>query len=585
VTDEEVIEHIQALRAATTDTSNVEAKRSGKALPKTVRDTLSSFSNTSGGGALLLGVDETTGFDVTGVDDPAKVQADLSSMCNEMVPPVRAAIGLHAIDGKVVIAAEVPELAPAEKPCYYGGAGMNNGAYIRVGDADQRLSPYEVQMMLASRGRPRDDIAPVPEASRADLDDGLLAAFCRRMRERIPYAFGGKDDDEVLRMTRAVVDHDGMAVPSLAGLLALGTYPQQFFANLNVTFVHYPTAVAGEQGPGGERFLDEAAFYGPVPQLVGDVLYKLRSAMAKAAFGSGSFEEWDYPQDALRECLVNALVHRDLSPGSHGMAVQIELFPDRLVVRNPGGLFGPVTVDQLGEQGISSTRNEALVAILEDTPAKDTGNPVCQNRGSGLVVMLAALRQARMRPPQFNNRISTFDVAFSSHSLLSPETVAWLAQFAAEGLTDSQQTGLAYARDGEVLTNAIYRRLTGVDSRDARQELADLVSRDILAQEGVRGGTVYVLQEPYDAPPPQEPAPASAAERANSGPGQRALRQVYDLLETHEELSRQEVEGLLGISPKAASYRLGKLVADGWATTDSATRSPSTKYRRAAPNP
>jgi ATP-dependent DNA helicase RecG len=585
VTEDEVIEHIEALRGAATDTANVEAKSSGMALPKSVRETLSSFSNTSGGGVLLLGVDEKSGFAVTGVHDAAKTQADLSSMCNEMVPAVRAVIGLHTIDGKAVISAEIPECSAAEKPCYYSGAGMNNGAYIRVGDADQRLTSYEVQMMLASRGRPIDDIAAVPQARISDLDAGLVASFCARVRARRPGAFGGLSDVDVLRLHRALVEHNGEMVPTVAGLLSLGAYPQQYFPNLNITFVHYPTPVAGEQGPDGKRFLDEAAFYGPVSELVVGIAYKLRTAMSKVAFGRGNFEEWDYPQEALRECIVNALVHRDLSPASQGAAVQVELFPDRLVVRNPGGLFGPVTVDQLGEHGVSSTRNEALVTILEDTLAGDTGNPICQNRGSGLVVMLAALREARMRPPQFNDRISIFDVAFSSHSLLSPDTVVWLAQFAEQELSGSQQTALAYARDGEVLTNAIYRRLTGVDSRDARQELADLTTRLILDQKGVRGGTVYVLAEKYTDPaPPPPPTPDPAAESVEAvtdGPTERGLRDVYDLLGSHAELSRREIETLLNISDKAASYRLTKLAGDGWVTTDSASRSPRTKYRRA----
>ena len=593
MTDDEVIEHIEALRQTTTDTANVEAKRSEKALPKSIRNTLSSFSNTAGGGVVLLGVNEASGFPVTGVDDPKKVQADLSSMCAEMVPPVRPMIASHAIEGKTVIVAEVPELTAAEKPCYYGGAGMSNGSYVRVGDADQRLSQYEVQMMIASRGRSENDLAPVSGATLDDLDPDLIAAYCGRVRERIPHVFGRMSDEEVLRQVRALVSHEGAHVPSIAGLLSLGTFPQRFFPNLNLTFVHYPTPEAGELGPGGERFLDEAGFIGPVPKLISDALYKLRAAMTKAAFGGGSYEQWEYPQDALRECIVNALVHRDLSPASHGTSVQIELYPDRLLVRNPGGLFGPITIDQLGDQGVSSTRNEALVRILEDAPAEDTGNPVCQNRGSGLMVMLAALRAARLRPPQFRDRISNFEVAFSSHSLLDPETVTWLVQFSELRLTSSQQTALAYARGGEALTNAIYRRLSGIDSRDALRELAQLVDLGVLRQEGVRGGTEYVVGDRYAVPSGAGAHALAdgtgvatnehlAGQRVVTGPRTRTLREVYDLFDSHKELGRAEIEKLLSITSKSASYRLDKLIEEGWLMTDAPVRSPTTKYRRTA---
>jgi ATP-dependent DNA helicase recG-like protein len=71
---------------------------------------------------------------------------------------------------------------------------------------------------------------------------------------------------------------------------------------------------------------------------------------------------------AQREAVVNALVHRDLSASARGTQVQVEMYPDRLVIRNPGGLFGLVMVDNLGEEGISSARNATLIKILEGVP-------------------------------------------------------------------------------------------------------------------------------------------------------------------------------------------------------------------------
>lgn len=70
-------------------------------------------------------------------------------------------------------------------------------------------------------------------------------------------------------------------------------------------------------------------------------------------------DEWEYPEEVLREVLVNALVHRDYSEFAQGMQVQVELYPDRLTVRNPGGLYGPVELTALGDTTISSSRNRA----------------------------------------------------------------------------------------------------------------------------------------------------------------------------------------------------------------------------------
>jgi ATP-dependent DNA helicase RecG len=73
---------------------------------------------------------------------------------------------------------------------------------------------------------------------------------------------------------------------------------------------------------------------------------------------------WEYPEEALREAIVNALVHRDLSPLARGTQVQIQMYPDRLEIWNPGGLFGPVSTDRLGEPGNQASRSSDPPAQL-----------------------------------------------------------------------------------------------------------------------------------------------------------------------------------------------------------------------------
>lgn len=193
--------------------------------------------------------------------------------------------------------------------------------------------------------------------------------------------------------------------------------------------------------------------------MVRDSLAAIRRNMSRRAVvaGAGRQDIWEYLETALREAVVNALVHRDLSPSARGTQVQIEMYPDRLVIRNAGGLFGPVTIDSLGEEGISSARNATLIKLLEDVPLPGEARTVCENRGSGIRSMLDSLRAAGMSPPQFTDKISSFLVAFPNHTLLSEETVSWIRSLGERGLTDGQCIALALLRDEEVLDNRTYR--------------------------------------------------------------------------------------------------------------------------------
>src|SRR5689334_12774941 len=111
MTDDEVAEAIAALRSARTDFADIEAKRATTDLPRSVRESLSSFSNTAGGGIIILGLDESANFAATGVNDPGRMLAALSDLCNNnMEPPLRPVTGIHQFEGVSLVVVEVPEL-------------------------------------------------------------------------------------------------------------------------------------------------------------------------------------------------------------------------------------------------------------------------------------------------------------------------------------------------------------------------------------------------------------------------------------------------------------------------------------------
>ncbi|GAA1014536.1 dihydroorotate dehydrogenase [Acrocarpospora pleiomorpha] len=409
----ELAELVELVRASGTDLADVEIKAAGGGLSKSVRETISAFAN-GHGGTLILGLDEREGFLPAAGFDAKRIQESLSAACaDEMEPPVRADIRIVVFEGAMLVLAEIPGLGPRFKPCYVKARGEYGGSFIRGGDGDRRLTDFEIHLLHTNRGQPRDDLSTVEGATLDDLDADELAYLLRRLRQRQPRAFAGLDDRAALRRLN-VLDGGAADVPTLAGMLTFGRYPQQWFPQLNVTLVVYPGIDSGDTPPGGPRFLDSRAFDGPIPHIVEEAVAGVIRNMAVRAYveGVGRRDVYDHPVEAIREALVNALVHRDYSPYSHGSPVQITMYVDRMTIANPGGLYGAVTEEDLGREGVTSSRNPALIKLLQDARLPDSDRTVCENRGSGIPAMFRELRQVHAAPPEFRNRISRFTVTF-----------------------------------------------------------------------------------------------------------------------------------------------------------------------------
>lgn len=571
MTDEELAELVDLLRRRGTDLEYVEAKKSETALPKRLWETLSALGNQRGGGIIILGLDELERFATVGVRDVKKVQADLASLCDEMEPPLRPLIRVHDFEGQQLVVAEVPEVGLEQKPCYYRGSGLYTGSFVRVADGDRQMSQYEVHALLENRAQPRHDLEAVEGASLDDLDAELLQQFFARVRKRRP-RLARMSDGEILRHMH-VVDAEGRV--SLAGVLCFARHPQQWFPALTITFLHYPGTQADQLGPRGERFLDNRRFDGPLVEALDDSLQTIVGAMRKRNLIQGLIREEipEYPPEAVREALVNAVAHRDYSRLAQGSQVQIQMYQNRLEVQNPGGLFGPVNEDNLGEPGVQATRNQYLIQILEDLgPA--------ENRGTGIGTMVRATREAQMSPPEFEDHRTYFRVILSNDTMLDDVTVEWLNQFQSLYLNENQRLALAYTLHQQEITNGIYRRLTGADSRVATAELQDLVRRDLLEQTGTRRWTSYRLSPSASDSTETEYRRVAALQAGPRRTAQERQEAIIALLRKRGSVAARVIAEELAIPRPTVRYDLRRLTENGTIerTVDD-PKDPRTEYR------
>lgn len=585
MTKDDLDEILDALHRRKAEVATVEAKRAGMALPKRLWETLSAFANSPGGGVVLLGVDESSSFEPVGVSDPGKLQADLASLCDQMEPPLRPLIDIIDVKGKHLVVAEVGELPPQQKPCYYKGAGLHHGAFIRVGDGDREMTPYEVQTLLDARGQPRYDLEPIPETSIDDLAPRLYQPLLERLRTKESGPYRDCSDERLLTLMGALVrGARGELVASMTGWLCFAEYPQSRFPNLCVTFTRYPGERAGELGPAGERFLDDVKIEGSLPEMLLATIGVAKRNMQRRGIVQGLFRQdlWEYPEEVLREVVLNALGHRDLAPNARGAQVQVHMYPNRLEVVSPGGLFGPIQPDQLGEPGMQTSRNEFLMRLLEVLPAPGERRPLCENRGTGLVSVLELLRRTGMSPPRFDVSLARFRLVLPNHTLLDADTLAWVQAVAGTTmLTESQRQALAFLKHAKYMANADYCRLTGVDSRIATRELGRLVELGLLDREGNGRWARYELgpragaQAEANTEQPPVPAKPKGPRRRREDPH----GQIVASLAKHGPSSARELAQRLEAPGTSVRYWLRQLRADGTVvSTGGHENSPHARY-------
>lgn len=423
ISAEKLAEVIGLMRAVGVDLQRYEVKSSKKELTKDIARTISAFSNGSGG-FIICGISEKDGFVPVGGFDVQSVQDSLAHACAELMsPPVRPDIQAPLFEGKPVVVAHISEMRPADKPCFIKASDRYSGSYIRTGDGDMRLTSYEVDRLIDEHNQPQYDARVVEGAQVTDLSQELVGGLLARERRVHARNFAKLDDTAaLLRLGAILPDESGIPRPTLAGLMALGDYPQQFFPRLNVSFACYPGTRKSDVTSFGERLLDSATMVGPIPQMVEDAIAAVGRNTRTGAIVKGAYrrEVPDYPPIALREAIVNALMHRDYSPQSLGTPVQVDLYVDRLEIVSPGGLFGNVTVRTLGVDGITSTRNQHLANLLESTPYAD-GTFVAENRGTGYQTIEAELAGALMPKPVAKDTIAFFSLTFQRRRLTDSE--------------------------------------------------------------------------------------------------------------------------------------------------------------------
>lgn len=403
MTAEELREKLEMIQKIKAETNTLELKSAEKGCPQHLYDSLSSFSNQDEGGIIIFGIDEEHDYKEVGVYDPQDIQKKINEQCLQMEPIVRPLLTVIEKDGKSFVSAEIPGVDLSDRPVFYKGKGRLKGSYTRVGDSDEPMTEYEVYSYEAYRKKYQDDIRGVQRATLSSLNQEKLALYIDLLKRGKPN-LSNLNNESIYELMSVTRNNE----VTLSATMIFSPYPQAYFPQLCITAIAVPGTELGNLGDYGERFLDNQRIEGSISEMLDEAIRFVKKNMKNKTIinpETGEREDrTDYPITAVREAVVNALVHRDYSIHTEGMPIQIIMYEDRMEIKNPGGIYGRIKVDQLGKMQ-PDTRNPVLALALETLR-------VTENRYSGIPTIRREMEKYNLKEPKFADERGSFIVTF-----------------------------------------------------------------------------------------------------------------------------------------------------------------------------
>ena len=429
---------------------------------KQISQTVIAFAN-GAGGKILIGIRDTR--EIVGIDekeDIFKVMDSLNAMIyDNCYPNINYDIYTENIEDKIIV---VIEVFPGNlKPYYLKSLGKENGTYIRVG-ASNRIASFENLLELErQRNNITFDEEIEWEKSVENIDISILRKF---------FTKNGKELSQEKLFNLGLLKKVGEKVYLTKGLgIILGIYE-----NTNINCARF-------KGKTMDTFLDKK-------ELVGDIFSKIENIQLflqnhlKIRSEFDGFQRKDFleiPETALREAIINALVHRDYS--NQGRDIKIGIYDDIVEIVSPGSLPSTLTIEQI-YSGRSEIRNRVIARIF-----KELG--FIERWGSGINRMINLCKNSNIREPEVRETGDSVSVIFyriSDTATLPPDTATLTIDMI---LTDKEKEILNFLSSEKKGRKEIEKELK-LSSRRTREILKNLQDKGLIIMIGRGPKTTYI---------------------------------------------------------------------------------------------
>lgn len=545
--DVQTIADLELLRESVDLECKLAAGRDGQgAVPEDFWPTYSAFANTQGG-LVVLGVREHQGrLTVHGIANVPKVRKELFDLLsNRKKVSVNlladSAVREVVIEGNTILLIEIPRATRKQRPVFLTTNPLAGNTYRRLNDGDRALPDDEVKRMLAEQVEDSRDDRLLKGYDFDDLDIGTFRAYRQVFTNRDPgHVWNSLEDREFLRHIGGMRNdrETGERGLTLAGLLMFGklTSIQEELPNYMLDYQESPETKTEARWI--DRLTLDGKWTGNLYDFFRKVFIKL-TADLKVPFRLEKGERKDETpvHEALREALVNVLVHADYSDRASVLVVKR---PDMFSFRNPGLMRIPVETALQG--GESDCRNRTLHKMFRLIG-------VGEQAGSGIPKIYRGWASQHWRAPALYERDQPYNqtvLELRMVDLLPEAVVAYLKRSFGpkfDMLGQNERLTLAAAVSERVVTHARVREMTGLHPFDLTRMLQDLVRDGFLEAHNPGRGAVYSL--PGAALPKPEEVFGDGSAQSLSGSAHLTDRSAHLAEDTTAEEHRDAVGRLL----------------------------------------
>jgi ATP-dependent DNA helicase RecG len=435
--------------------------------PAELAERICGMVNSRTGGVIVFGVEDASGA-MVGVTKPNDTIDLLLRAARMIRPPITFSSGEPAIvtiDGMKLIVAQIPS---NDGPLYQASGVF----WQRRGTHTTPMTVEEIYAHLHTTGALAWEHAVCRHAQLDDLDPDVIERYLSWRDEHSRVNLRHMPREEMLlRLKCAAHDVDGTVRPTNVGMLLFGLDPQLYIPQSEVVCIRYADSL------GVGKYQDRKNIGGTITEIIDKAADFLRLNIREGAeiIRFTRIDIPEYPYEALREALVNAVAHRDYS--REGETIRIFFYADRVEVHSPGLLPPGVSVEDLAAmRAPSRPRNPTLTHFLREIPG------YMERIGSGARLMIQEMRQLGLADPEFAEQ-HEFVVTFRNGQL---PTTADAVPFNAR-----QLLALRIVHDKGSISSQEYIDATGVAERTALRELRDMVDRGVLAVRGKARNTRY----------------------------------------------------------------------------------------------